>query len=96
MKQYYVYIMTNQHNSVLYTGITNDLVRRVFEHKEKLIQGFTKRYNLTKLVYYEVLSNPEAAIKREKQLKGRSRREKVELIKSMNPEWRDLYGSITA
>jgi putative endonuclease len=96
MQQYYVYIMTNQHNPVLYTGVTNDLMRRIFEHKEKLIDGFTKRYNLAKLVYYEVLSNAEAAIKREKQIKGGSRKKKVDLIKSMNPEWKDLYDTITA
>ena len=96
MQQYYVYIMTNQHNPVLYTGVTNDLMRRIFEHKEKLIDGFTKRYNLAELVYYEVLSNAEAAIKREKQIKGGSRKKKVDLIKSMNPEWKDLYDTITA
>ncbi len=70
-KHYYVYIMTNKYNTVLYTGVTNDLKRRVYEHREKLIDGFTKRYNATKLVYYEVYENVESAILREKQIKGK-------------------------
>jgi putative endonuclease len=89
-KQYYVYIMTNPSQSTLYTGITNDLKKRVYEHKEKVKEGFTKQYNVVKLVYYEQFDGPTAAIKREKQIKGGSRREKVELINSFNKEWCDL------
>ena len=90
-RQYYIYIMTNKRNTVLYTGVTNDLKRRVYEHREKLAEGFTKKYNITKLVYYEVFNDIEHAILREKQIKGGSRRKKIELIRSMNKEWWDLY-----
>ncbi len=90
-RHFYVYIMTNWKNTVLYTGVTNDLIRRVYEHKERLVEGFTKRYNLTKLVYYEVAANAEAAILREKQLKAGSRQKKVELIEELNKTWSDLY-----
>jgi len=90
-KQYYIYIMTNKRNTVIYTGATNDLKRRVYEHKEKLADGFTKNYNITKLVYYEVFEDVANAILREKQLKGGSRQKKSELVNSMNEEWRDLY-----
>ena len=90
-RHYYIYIMTNKRNTVLYTGVTNDLKRRVYEHKEKLAEGFTKRYNITKLVYYEVFDDIENAILREKQIKGGSRQKKVNLINSMNKEWRDLF-----
>jgi putative endonuclease len=90
-RQYYVYIMTNKHNNVLYTGITNDLKRRVYEHKEKLLNGFTKKYNITKLVYYEVFEDPENAILREKQIKAGSRQKKIDLINSANREWLNLY-----
>ena len=90
-KQYYVYIMTNKRNTVLYTGVTNDLRRRVYEHIEKFVDGFTKKYNVTKLVYYEILQSPENAIMREKQLKGGPRQKKIDLINQMNKEWRDLY-----
>jgi len=89
-KQYYVYIMANKGDTVFYTGVTGDLERRVHEHKEKLNEGFTKKYNVTKLVYYEVTDNVESAIMREKAIKDCSRRKKVELIKRMNAEWRDL------
>ena len=78
-------------NTVLYTGVTNDLKRRVFEHKEKFVDGFTKRYNIIKLVYYEVFEDIENAILREKQIKGGSRQKKVDLINRMNKEWNDLY-----
>jgi putative endonuclease len=88
---YYVYIMTNKWNTVIYTGVTNDLKRRVFEHKEKLAEGFTKKYSITKLVYYEVCEDIENAILREKQIKGGSRQKKIELVNSVNEEWRDLY-----
>ncbi len=90
-KQYYVYIMTNKEDDVLYTGVTNDLKRRVYEHKNKLAEGFTKKYNVIKLVYYEVFEDIENAILREKQIKGGPRRKKVQLVNSMNEEWHDLY-----
>ena len=83
--------MTNSRNTVLYTGITNDLKRRVYEHKSRLIEGFSKRYNLTKLVYYEVGGDIEGAIIREKQIKGGSRQDKLNLVNGANKEWRDLY-----
>ena len=90
-KSYYVYIMTNKNNSVLYTGVTNDLKRRVYEHRENLVEGFTRRYNVTKLVCFQTCGDIEVAIAREKQIKGWSRRRKVELIDSMNEDWRDLW-----
>ncbi len=90
-KYYYIYIMTNKNNKVLYTGVTSDLKRRVYEHKEKLIEGFTKRYNITKLSYYEIYRDAEKAILREKQIKGGSRAKKEMLVNGFNPEWRDLY-----
>lgn len=90
-KQAYVYIMANARNTVLYVGVTGDLVKRIFAHKEKLIEGFTKRYNIVKLVYYEVFDDMENAILREKQMKAGSRQKKVDLVESMNREWRDLY-----
>ena len=91
MKHYYVYIMTNSHNTVLYTGITSDLKRRVYEHREKLLPGFTKKYNISKLVFYEIFQDPENAILREKQIKAGSRQKKIDLINSVNEEWLDLY-----
>jgi putative endonuclease len=93
-KQYYIYILTNMGNNVLYTGVTNDLKRRIYEHKEKLIDGFTKKYNIDRLVYCEFTGNVSSAIKREKQIKSGSRKKKVELIKRDNPCWDDLYDSI--
>jgi len=89
MTEYYVYIMTNGKRT-LYTGVTNNLYRRVYEHKEKLIPGFTKRYNIDYLVYVENTSDVVAAITREKQIKGWTRAKKISLIESSNPEWRDL------
>jgi putative endonuclease len=86
--------MTNQYNAVLYTGVTSDLKKRVYQHKEKLIDGFTKRYNIVKLVYYEVYNDPENAILREKQLKSGTRRKKIDLINTLNMEWTDLYNRI--
>jgi putative endonuclease len=83
--------MTNSRNTVLYTGVTNDLKRRVYEHKSGLIEGFTKKYNLTKLVYYEVCGDIEGAIIREKQIKGGSRQDKLNLVNAANKEWRDMY-----
>lgn len=90
----YAYIMTNQHNTVLYTGVTSNLQKRVWQHREKLVEGFTKRYNVVKLVYYEVCPDILTAIAREKQLKGGSRPKKVDLIQGLNPEWRDLYDDL--
>lgn len=86
--------MPNKNNTVLYTGITNDLKRRVYEHKEKLVKGFTKKYNITKLVYYEIFRDARSAIMREKQIKGGSRAKKIELIKSINRGWRNLYNEL--
>jgi len=86
--------MTNTHNTTLYTGITGNLKKRIYEHKQKLIDGFTKRYNITKLVYYEIYDDPTNAIKREKQIKGGSRRKKNDLIEGTNPKWEDLYNNI--
>ena len=93
-QQYYIYIITNQYNTVLYTGVTNDLIRRVYEHKEKLIAGFTKKYNVNKLVYYEIFTDINSAITREKQIKAGSRQKKIDLVNSMNPQWCDLYESL--
>jgi len=90
-KQFYVYIMTNKYGTVFYTGVTNDLKRRVYEHKNKLTKGFTKKYNISKLVYYEVFEDAYNAIVREKQLKAGSRKKKIDLINSTNKEWNDLY-----
>jgi len=92
MKQqdYCVYIMTNSVNTVLYTGVTNNLARRVYEHKTNTMAGFTSRYKLHKLVYYEVTNDVNAAIQREKHIKGGSRQKKIDLVNAMNPEWRDL------
>jgi len=93
-RQYYIYIMTNKTSRVLYTGVTNDLKRRVYEHKEKLVEGFTKKYNVGKLVFYEVCEDVEGAILMEKQIKGGSRQKKIDLVNSMNQEWRDLYDEL--
>ncbi len=90
-KQYYIYIMANELNTVVYTGVTNDLKRRVYEHKEKFVEGFTKKYNINKLVYYEVCQDVMSAITREKQIKGKSRLYKNDLIAQFNPYWIDLY-----
>ena len=89
MKQYYVYIMTNR-SRTLYVGVTNDLERRVYEHKSKLMPGFTARYSITQLVYFAATSDVRSALAREKQIKGWLRAKKIALIESMNPEWRDL------
>ena len=88
--------MTNISNTVLYTGITNNLIRRVYEHKNKLVEGFTKKYNVTKLVYYEIFNDPQNAIEREKSIKNLLRAKKIALIKSMNPLFNDLYQGIIA
>jgi putative endonuclease len=89
-KQYYIYIMTNISGTTLYVGVTNDLMRRAHEHRQRTQDSFTKKYHLTKLVYFEVYNNPEDAIRREKQLKGGSRMQKIRLIDEFNPEWKDL------
>ena len=92
---YYVYILSNTHNTVLYTGVTNDLIRRVYEHKNHFDKSsFTAQYNVGKLVYYEMTENPEAAIQREKQIKGWNRKRKEKLIENKNPQWEDLYEDI--
>ncbi|MBU0571076.1 MAG: GIY-YIG nuclease family protein [Candidatus Omnitrophica bacterium] len=93
-KQYYVYVLSNWNNKVLYVGVTNDLKRRVYEHKHKLVDGFTRKYNVHKLVYYEVTEEIEAAILREKQIKGGSRQKKNDLVERFNPKWEDLWGQL--
>lgn len=93
-KQYCVYILTNYNNTVLYTGVTGNLPNRIYAHKEKLVDGFSKKYNLYKLVYYEVFDHPNAAIAREKQIKAGSRQKKLNLINQFNPAWNDLYSEI--
>ena len=90
-KEYLVYIMTNKYNTVLYTGVTNDLMRRVWEHKEGIGSGFTSRYRVNKLVYYESYENINLVIAREKQIEGGSRQKKIDLVISLNPDWYDLY-----
>jgi putative endonuclease len=86
--------MTNRYNTVLYTGVTNDIRRRAYEHREKLIEGFTKRYNITKLVYYEFHGEPSSAIAKEKLIKNWSREKKKKLVTAMNPQWKDLYDDV--
>ena len=87
---YYVYILTNQYNTVVYTGVTNNLERRLYEHRNHLVDGFTKRYNLNKLIYFETTSDVRSAIEREKQIKGWTRAKKNALIESVNPKWNDI------
>lgn len=91
---YFVYILASKKNGTLYVGITNNIVRRVYEHKEKLVEGFTKKYNVDTLVYYEETENVESAIIREKQLKKWNRIWKIELITKSNPDWNDLYENL--
>jgi len=91
MKNYYVYILANKRNGTLYIGMTNDLVRRVSEHKNNLVEGFTKKYQIHSLVYYELTTDVTTAIEREKQLKKWKRTWKLELIEKKNPYWNDLY-----
>jgi len=93
-KNYFVYILTNKYNRVLYTGVTNDLIRRIYEHKQKLVDGFTKKYNVDKLVYYEVFNDIKSAIAREKQIKGITRNKKIGLINTINDAWKDLYNEM--
>lgn len=95
MKTYYIYILTNQKHGVLYIGVTNDLKRRVYEHKNKLNEGFSKKYNTTRLVYMEETNNINDALQREKQLKKWNRAWKIKLIDEYNPEWLDLYDDLS-
>lgn len=90
---YWVYIMTNKWNTVLYTGVSGPIELRVMQHKNKAIEGFTKRYNVTKLVFAQEFSTPGEAIDAEKRIKGWTRKKKIALIESMNPEWKDLFES---
>ncbi len=90
MNKYYVYILTNWNNKVMYIGVTNDINRRLYEHKNHLVEGFTSKYNVNKLVYLEETNNVEDAIKREKELKVWKRDKKNNLVESINPEWKDL------
>ena len=91
---YYVYILTNKINTVLYIGVTNNLIKRVYQHKTKVVTGFTEKYNVSKLVYYEIYNDINTAVTREKQLKGWNRNWKIRLIEKENKDWQDLYGSI--
>ncbi len=91
---YYVYILANQNNTTLYIGVTNDLIRRVYEHKNHLVKGFTDKYNISKLIYFEDTNDVYSAISREKQLKKWTRKKKEFLINKINPQWIDLYDSI--
>ena len=90
----YVYILFNFRNGTLYTGVTNNLIRRVWEHKNKTVEGFTKKYSIDKLGYYEVYTDINYAIQREKQIKAGSRKAKLKLIETMNPKWKDLYNEL--
>ncbi|MFH0819983.1 MAG: GIY-YIG nuclease family protein [bacterium] len=89
-ENFYVYIATNKRNTVFYTGITSDLAKRMWQHKQKEVKGFTSKYNINKLVYYEIFSNPQEAIAAEKKIKGWTRKKKIDLIKEINPEFKDL------
>ena len=94
MKTYYIYIITNKFNGTLYVGVTSDLKRRIYQHKSGFVDGFSKRYGLKMLVYYELCGEVAVAIAREKQLKSQSRLAKLKLIAGFNPKWRDLYDEI--
>jgi len=94
MKTYYVYILASKRNGTLYIGVTSDIVRRVYEHKNNLVPGFTSKYGVHRLVYYEQFNDVEAAILREKRMKKWNRKWKIELIESMNPDWKDLYDDL--
>jgi putative endonuclease len=93
---YYVYLLASDRNGTLYIGVTNDIVRRVFEHKSKAVPGFTKRYGVDKLVWFEIFDDPASAITREKELKKWRREWKVQLIEEQNPQWLDLYPQISS
>lgn len=94
MKHLAIYIMANKKNGTIYTGVTSNLLERVYEHKSKMTDGFTKKYNCALLVYYEIYNTIESAITREKQIKASSRKKKLKLIEEVNPEWKDLYNDI--
>ena len=94
-KNGYTYIITNKYNTTLYIGVTSNLVKRIWEHKNHVVEGVSKTYNLNKLVYYEIMNDIETAINREKFLKGKTKKFKIELIENFNPKWEDLYDSIT-
>ncbi|MFA6524820.1 MAG: GIY-YIG nuclease family protein [Patescibacteria group bacterium] len=94
MKQYYVYIMASKKNGTLYIGVTNNIIRRVYEHKNNEVEGFTKKYEVHLLVYYEQTENIESALNREKQLKKWNREWKINLIQKENPDWKDLYNEL--
>ncbi len=94
MKQPAIYILTSSKNGTLYIGVTSDLPKRIYEHKNQLIDGFTKKYNISMLVYYELYDDMTTAIEREKQLKAGSRKKKIALIEDFNKDWRDLYNDI--
>jgi putative endonuclease len=96
MSSYWVHIMASSPNGTLYLGVTNNLIRRAYEHREGLVEGFTKRYDITRLVYFEQHETPLAAIQREKNIKHWSRKWKIDLISTQNPGWRDLFDEITA
>ena len=93
-RQYYTYILTNFNNTTLYTGVTSNLIKRIFEHKNKFVDGFSSKYNCNKLVYFEIFSDIYQAIAREKAIKGKSRQYKIDLINTINPHWLDLYDMI--
>jgi putative endonuclease len=95
-KQYYVYILTNRRNGALYTGVTGELPSRTWQHKEKVVEGFTKKYGICCLIFYEARDNPEAAIRREKQIKKWQRQWKINLIEGFNPAWKDLFEEVCA
>lgn len=90
-RNFFVYILTTRLNTVLYTGVTSDLVKRIYEHKNGVVAGFSRKYSIHKLVYYEIYADASSAIMREKQIKAGSRKKKLELIERMNPDWLDLY-----
>jgi putative endonuclease len=94
VKIFFVYILTNWNNKVMYVGVTNNLIRRVYEHRQGIGSEFTRKYNVHKLVYYESFGNALMAIKREKEIKGWKREKKNALVSQMNPEWKDLYGGL--
>ena len=94
-KYYYIYIITNVKNTVLYTGVTGNLVARIYHHKNKSVSSFSNKYNLNKLVYYKVYEDVNSAIAREKQIKAGSRKKKIDLISNFNPEWKDLYDTLS-
>ena len=95
MNSYYVYILASKKNGTLYIGVTGDLIKRIYEHKQGLVEGFTKKYTVHQLVYYEETSDIKSAIEREKRLKKWERKWKIELIEKHNPQWKDLYVDLT-